>query len=346
MTVCLFVASHQTLISLPFASTKYYVSDRLSNSLSDGLSNSISNGLSDNGSFGISVSIVIVPLARASLMIRYSRKCQHPRVVSHLTGLILRKWRMNVLRVHCLRLLLYVLIMWLLNSSQNHEPWNPETSCSGWPTWTAHRSSHQEADAPTCPRDHPWVRETSSLFLYIFFEKLISLFRFPAIYDITAIFSKVRVILSSHILDAILCWNVTQFSLLTLQSSKSKAAKFSKQAKVFTVKSVKSEKSKSGKSGDNSGKGGKALFHKSGKGYGWWSASGAVSYLNSGLDYTPIGLERKSSTPVMQGTGWWVAIVTVVTCAGTLLFWEVCREAVFPAIGQTCEAAGLLRNVV
>ena len=86
------------------------------------------------------------------------------------------------------------------------------------------------------------------------------------------------------------------------------------------MKSVKSEKSKSGKSGDNSGKGGKALFHKSGKGYGWWSASGAVSYLNSGLDYTPIGLERKSSTPVMQGTGWWVAIVTVVACAGTLLF--------------------------
>ncbi len=84
------------------------------------------------------------------------------------------------------------------------------------------------------------------------------------------------------------------------------------------MKSVKSEKSKGGKSGDYSGKGGKALFHESNKGYGWWSASGAVSYLNSGLDYTPIGLERKSSAPVVLG--WWIAVVTVVTCAGSLLF--------------------------
>jgi hypothetical protein len=235
---------------------------------------------------------------------------------------------------------MFVLIMWLLNSSQNHEPRNPETSCSGWPAWAAHRSSHQEADAPTCPRDHPWVGETSSLLLYIFFEELISLFRFPAV--ITAIFSKVRVISSSRILDAILCWNVTQFSSLPLQSSKSKAAKFSKQAKVFTAKSVKSEKSKGGKSG---GKSGKALFQESNKGFGWWSASGAVSYLNSGSDYTPIGLERKSSTSVMHGTGWWIAVVTVVTCAGSLLFWEVCSETAFPAIGYTCEAAGLPRAV-
>jgi hypothetical protein len=110
---------------------------------------------------------------------------------------------------------------------------------------------------------------------------------------------------------------VPEITPIFSKSSKSKAAKFSKQAKVFTAKSVKSAKSKGGKSG---GKSGKALFQKSNKGYGWWSASGAVSYLNSGSDYTPIGLERKSSASVMHGTGWWIAVVTVVTCAGSLLF--------------------------
>ena len=109
---------------------------------------------------------------------------------------------------------MFVLIMWLLNFSQNHEPRNPETSCSWWPASAAHRSSDQEADAPTCPRDYPWVGETSSLVLYIFFEELTSLFRFPAI--ITAIFSKVRVISSPRILDAILFWNVTHFSSLPI----------------------------------------------------------------------------------------------------------------------------------
>ena len=81
----------------------------------------------------------------------------------------------------------------VFNFSQNHEPWDPETSCPWWPTWTAHRSSHQEADAPACPRDYPWVGETVFFFLNFFLWATYVSLLFHVFYDITAIFSKVRV---------------------------------------------------------------------------------------------------------------------------------------------------------
>ncbi|KAL3808359.1 hypothetical protein ACHAXA_003847 [Cyclostephanos tholiformis] len=98
------------------------------------------------------------------------------------------------------------------------------------------------------------------------------------------------------------------------KSSKSKASKLSKQAKVFASKSDKSGTVKSGKSG----KGGKALFQESSEGTGWWSASRTVSYLNSGSDYTPFGLERKSSASVMHGAGW-IVIATAVLFSSTFV---------------------------
>lgn len=107
---------------------------------------------------------------------------------------------------------------------------------------------------------------------------------------------------------------VTHLSSLSLQSSKSKASKLSKQAKVFASKSDKSGTVKSGKSG----KGGKALFQESSEGTGWWSASRTVSYLNSGSDYIPFGLERKSSASVMHGAGW-IVIATAVLFSSTFV---------------------------
>ncbi len=107
-------------------------------------------------------------------------------------------------------------------------------------------------------------------------------------------------------------------SFYHLQSSKSKAAKLSKQAKVFTTKSAKSNRRKSGKA-DKSGKGGKTLFRNSSEGYDWWSSSAGVSYQNSGSDYTPIGLENKSSALDTYGLVSWTVMVSVVGCVGSLL---------------------------
>lgn len=103
-----------------------------------------------------------------------------------------------------------------------------------------------------------------------------------------------------------------------MQSSKSKAAKPSKQAKVFNTKSSKRSRGKSGKT-DKSGKGSKTLFHNSSKGYDWWSASAGVSYQNSGSEYSPIGLENKSSASGTYGLVSWTVMVTVVGCVGSLL---------------------------
>ncbi len=100
-----------------------------------------------------------------------------------------------------------------------------------------------------------------------------------------------------------------------MQSAKSKASKPYKQAKVFKTKSVKSTKGKN----EKNGKGGKALFDKSSEGYGWWSASGEVSSQLLGLDYSPIGLEGKSSASCIDGLGSLTVIVTVAGFVCSLL---------------------------
>jgi hypothetical protein len=187
---------------------------------------------------------------------------------------------------------------------------------------TASPHAPGEIPAPTPPPTPKKARELEECvpFFVLWFpwETLSSLLRNVLICHITAVFSKVRFF--CHVLDAIICYQVTHLSLLLLQSSKSKAAKQTKQAKIFTTKSVKSPRGKSGKSGDSSGKSGKALFDESTKGTGWWSATGAVSYINSGSDYTPIGLQRMSSASVMHGVGW-VVIMTAVLSSCSFVNW-------------------------
>ncbi len=332
--ICLLVASHQTLISLSFGSKNIAcnVSDRLSNSLSDGLSNSISNCLSNSFSNGLSVSIIIVSFTNE---FRYSRNA-NILALCHISQdwfSVSEGWMFNVILLAALYVRSHHVVIKFLT-----EPWAPKprnlmlmVTCLSRPPILPPRSrrSHLSPRLPVSRRN----KLTCSLHFLWGTNITIS---FPRYYHSHFQQSKGHFVATYSRRNSFLKCHSLFFT--SYQSSKSKAAKFSKQAKVFTAKSVKSAKSKGGKSG---GKSGKALFQKSNKGYGWWSASGAVSYLNSGSDYTPIGLERKSSASVMHGTGWWIAVVTVVTCAGSLLFWEVCSETAFPAIGYTCEAAGL-----
>ena len=103
-----------------------------------------------------------------------------------------------------------------------------------------------------------------------------------------------------------------------MQSSKSKAAKPSKQAKVFNTKNTKRSRGKSRKT-DKSGKGSNTLFHDSSKVYDWWSASAGVSYQNLGSEYSPIGLENKSSAPGTYVLVSWTVMVIAVGFVGSLL---------------------------